>query len=679
MVLAAAGWMVAVGVVYFLPAGWEGISDPHLQTPSPSAVRIAALASAVLNLLAALSIFLAAWGYGNALLALPALSARLPALRENRLHRTLSEVGLGLGLLSLTALGLSLPGLLRPVALVLVMAVGAALALFAIVREPPPGGWRRLPPKPVLSRLEWVVLVVIVSAAGFALAGALAPEVEYDAVWYHLDFAERHLDAGRIVDDVCLYVSPYPWGTELLFSYGLALKGGIAAKLVHFGFGALSALAVYALGARTAGRRAALLATAAFVVTPTVLWEATTAYIELATAFFVLLALMWVLQYVEQRSLPVLVLAGTFLGFALSTKHLAVIAAVPLAAIVLWASGGGGRLRRLAPVALLTAVAVLPALPWYVRAQVQAGNPVFPVLYDVFGADARRWDAASDAGLARFQDRFGQGHGLFALLKLPWSTTMHGAAFGGSIGLAYLMFVPLAVHRRIPKPVLLIGLFCLGYLLLWASPISSLQLRFLVPVLGPLAVVAGYGLDRVLRAAHGWHRAAGAAVALISVTVLVLSLPPFLRAHERDREGDDGWLTHVVREVPLNVVTGAEPERSYLARRIPAYEATLRLNALAAPGDSAVVATDPYPDFYAEPALVPDYAVCLRHAGLGSGGEADHRALRDSGVDYVLVEERLREDSVVRWFDETFASRYLELVYDDEKARVFRVRAEPTP
>ena len=119
---------------------------------------------------------------------------------------------------------------------------------------------------------------------------------------------------------------------------------------------------------------------------------------------------------------------------------------------------------------------------------------------------------------------------------------MHGAAFGGSIGVAYLILVPLAVRRRPSRAFTLTALFCLGYLALWASPLSSLQLRFLVPVLGPLAVLAAAGFDAAWQLARERVPAAGAVLAAAVVVVLALALPPFIELHEPDGEGT---LTHV--------------------------------------------------------------------------------------------------------------------------------------
>jgi hypothetical protein len=341
--------------------------------------------------------------------------------------------------------------------------------------------------------------------------------------------------------------------------------------------------------------------------------------------------------------------------------------------IVLLAPRGLAGRDRVTAAGLFTGVALLAPLPFYVRAEVLAGNPVFPSLYGVFGADPQRWDATSDAGLEAFFDRFGYGDGPLSILGLPWTTAMHAAAFGGSIGVAYLMLVPLALRRRMPRGLLVTALFCLGYLILWASPVSSLQMRFVMPVLGPLAIVAAAGLERVLAVAP--RRVAGAA-AVVVLAVLALSLPPFVRLHERERDDDTGagYLTHVLRDVPADVVLGAEPERTYLARRVPAYEAVQRLNELAGQADRVATLTDPYADFYTRAQSIPDYALCLRRAGLGAGGSRDHRALRREGIDYLVVEDRLAGSSAIPWADPAFARRYLRLAYADDRARLYRVR-----
>jgi hypothetical protein len=81
-----------------------------------------------------------------------------------------------------------------------------------------------------------------------------------------------------------------------------------------------------------------------------------------------------------------------------------------------------------------TTIALLPLLTWHVHDELATGNPVFPSLYWLFGADPAYWTPQSDRGLGAFLDSFGYRDGLLGVLALPWDMTMHGAAFGGSIG-----------------------------------------------------------------------------------------------------------------------------------------------------------------------------------------------------------------------------------------------------
>ena len=183
------------------------------------------------------------------------------------------------------------------------------------------------------------------------------------------------------------------------------------------------------------------------------------------------------------------------------------------------------------------AAALVPALPWFVKAQLETGNPLFPNAYGVFGADPEVWTAQADAAQQAFYDKFGYRDGFGSFIALPWDVTMHGAAFGGCIGVAYLVLLPLALLRRPSRPLVLTALFCVGYLVLWASPLSSLQMRFLVPVLGALAVVAATGFEAAWELARERVPAAAVVFAGVVLATLALALPPFVRSPRPRRRG----------------------------------------------------------------------------------------------------------------------------------------------
>jgi hypothetical protein len=386
------------------------------------------------------------------------------------------------------------------------------------------------------------------------------------------------------------------------------------------------------------------------------------------------------LRYAAGGSLTALALSALFCGLALNTKTLALLALVPLVAI---AFAGRRRVplpQRVKASTAFATIALLPPLHWHVRAELATGNPVFPSLYWLFGADPAYWTPQSDRGLGAFLDSFGYRDGPLGVLALPWDMTMHGAAFGGSIGPAFLMLVPFALGlRRPPRVLLLTAFFCLAYLLLWASPLSSLQMRFAIPVLPPLAVLAAVGFQHACSMASKLNRRLPVVIAGLVLTTLVLSLPPFLSMHERDRHGWEGWLTSVLREFPLNAVTGAEDRDVYLTRRLRTYAAIQRLNAVADTHDRAIVSANEMNNLYSQAELVPDFAICLGNARAPRGSEkAAYRGLRGAGVTHVLFEQELRhEQSALALTGQAFERRYLKVLYEDPRAVLYRVAKPP--
>src|SRR5207244_3620128 len=71
---------------------------------------------------------------------------------------------------------------------------------------------------------------------------------------------------------------------------------------------------------------------------------------------------------------------------------------------------------------------VVVASPWYVKSYLWTNNPVYPFLYRLF-PHSKYWNERADEGYRAEQASFGRGHGVRALLDLPWDVTMHGADF----------------------------------------------------------------------------------------------------------------------------------------------------------------------------------------------------------------------------------------------------------
>jgi hypothetical protein len=527
--------------------------------------------------------------------------------------------------------------------------------------------------------LLWAFITVMaVLLAGFC---ALAPETEYDALWYHLELPRRWLAAGRPVDDVTEYISLYPLTWELLFGGALALDGPVAARLLHWTTLPLCAVVVGLITRRINHRSSPWLAAAVFVTAPTVFWEATTTYVDLALALHAgvgVYALIRADGVEEQRWL---VIAGLQFGLAAATKHLGLVA---LASALIVFAAARSRRRPLVQVArsalLVAALALIVPSPWYVRAWRASGNPMFPELYAVFGArPSERWSSETERGLTAFKDHFGTPRTFRNTITLPWHMTMHAARYGGTLGPLLLAFLPLGIlaSRRGAARGLLAGAAL--YLAVWASPLSSFQMRFLVPLWVALAPLIAAGMQLPL-ALGVLGRAGRFVLQAAFAALLIVNLPPWTPLHERDRQAWSNWLTHVVREPPVGVVLGGISEDEWLREQIRSYAAWQWIDAHTS-SSSRVLTFFGGDHFYTHRPRLWSESVTARPAtweAVDGHGAPITATMQRLGLSYVLApSEELRTSDHKRLdiLQPATLQRHFDLVYTDRWTVVYRVRS----
>ncbi|MGH9335840.1 MAG: hypothetical protein ACRD21_19065, partial [Vicinamibacteria bacterium] len=445
----------------------------------------------------------AIWGASLVLaaaLALGTVVCRLLRFRANDgRDALLYRVSAGFGAIAYGSLLLAAAGIYHAHLIRMLVAVPAAAGVswFLYSRIRLPRERRAEVSAPLPGRrfsYDWLWRAVSLLALGFAFVSALAPEIEYDALWYHLWLPKVWMEHGRPVDIVSEFISLYPLTWELVFQAGVVFGGPVAGKLLHFAALLLCGLAVFQLARRVGVGVPPWLAVAFFFTVPTVLWEATTAYVDLALTLHVSLAIHALLHYIEGRRGDWFALAVLNLGLALATKHLGLFALLILfngLLLQLWLRDRNFR-RVLVPCVVLAAVSLLFPLPWYLRNWLASGNPVFPDLYSLFGASPiERWNDMTEAGWRNFEAQFGRPRTLVNELTLPWDVTVHAARYGGAFGPLFLLFLPgLALVRRWSPALIWVTAFVVVYVALWCSPLNGRELRFLIP-LTPLLAVAG--------------------------------------------------------------------------------------------------------------------------------------------------------------------------------------------
>ncbi len=581
----------------------------------------------------------------------------------------------------LATLGLYRPYVLQALAALVLLAAILILAP-GILRQVCSGRHLSVPHIPRNTTLLWIAC----AGLAFFCAGvaALAPETQYDALWYHLAYPQRYLQAGYLVDMPADFVSLYPMTTELWYGYGLALGGATAAILLHLGYLPLAAVLTYEFARRYTPGATPWLAVALLLTIPTMIWLGSTANTDLAIMLFVALALYALLRYVDTSRRQWLLLAALNLGLALSTKHLALFALAlfcPGLLLALRSRGASWRQAFLAALAL-GSLSLLVALPWYLRSYLATGNPVFETMYTVFGASPERWNALAQARQQAFLHQFGGPRTLANLLRLPWDMTIHAAHYAGTLGPLFLILLPLLVLRRLrgvwPWLAALVGL----WLLLWFSPVTSLEVRQLIPIAPVLAVLAAFAFARVAGLARlVAGRTAPALLAGGVAVLMVLNLPPFTPLHEVDRMNWDGWLSSVLYRLPWSVVAGGQSVDDYLTREIRSYPVWQYADAHLPP-NARILTWSGGDEFYTHhDRLWANSAPAIATAKTPRGAEAQALAgLRALGITHLIVGRRPPEEphpwDAYALSSPLARSQWYEELYSDYWYVLYRIRWE---
>jgi hypothetical protein len=615
---------------------------------------------------------------------------RLMRLRtEPGTERLLFSTATGLGIISFLLLTLSQFGWYAPGPVRVLLGLLASLGLVLLGRglltkpgkRPSPSDRVSAGPPPAGEGMGKVMTVLFGTVA---LVCALAPEIEYDALWYHIGLPKIWLQDGGLVDLPSEFVSLYPMTWELLFGAALALGGPVAPKLLHFSCMLMIAALVHCACRRYFPGCSPWLATAFFISVPTVLWEASTAYLDLALALHLGLALYALLRFSDTEDRGWFALSALHLGLASATKHLALFGGVILTAglaAFLWRRWGS-LVRSGLVAAGFGLLSLVPAVPWYIRSFRATGNPVFPFFTGIFGAPESRWDAAAQLGMDGFLSRFGPGDNLISLLTLPYDMTVHASRYGGSIGPLFLLLLPcLALQaRRAPGCFVWVGGYVFAFLGLWVLS-GNFQMRFLMPVMPFAALIAAEAYRRLWLGLAGFGKIRPLAASGIVGLVLVLNLPPFMSLQENDRIQWEGWLTHVIHHIPVEVVVGRMEQNRYLTEKIPSYAAWQEINRTLP--DSAYVLTFSGGDhYYSERRRLWSNAVAARPLVWTSSADpgGNFSRARSMGITHILADHGSIEQGrlgEIPLLAPAGLRENCEIIYADADFVLYRISHEP--
>ncbi len=167
--------------------------------------------------------------------------------------------------------------------------------------------------------LDVILIALIAVLLYLALLGALIPETQFDARWYHLGSAAHYVEVGHFYNivaathDPALGLNPYQ---EIAYTGFYSLTGSHGAKAFAFLDAPLICVAIVAFArVHFASTRLGLLAALAFLSVPIASWSAATASNDLPVALYTLLAVHALLSWLKS---PLLRWGYAYLGIAMA-------------------------------------------------------------------------------------------------------------------------------------------------------------------------------------------------------------------------------------------------------------------------------------------------------------------------------------------------------------------------
>jgi 4-amino-4-deoxy-L-arabinose transferase-like glycosyltransferase len=422
--------------------------------------------------------------------------------------------------------------------------------------------------------------------------------------------------------------------------------------LTHIGFFLLTLGAVFTFAQRYFNSSVAWLACAILVTVPSLLNVATSAYVDAMLAFYAFAAFYALMLALEKDGARWYALAGAFAGLAASVKYTALIVPVAIFVLILLRN----RDRNLTFTVHFSLIAILFALPFYLRNLIFTGNPVYPFF---FGGSY--WDAFRADHFSRF------GSGLIAtplkIFTAPWDATIFGVEGGvdysATIGPLLLALLPLlllqirnsqsAIDNSEPRNAqpeirftLYALLFSLILYLFWLFGIAEskllIQTRLFFPAFPTLALLAALALEQ-LGAFDLAQFSLARFARLLTALILGMTLLSYALAF--------------VSNNPLAYVTGAQSRDQFLRGALGDYYTTAQFINTQLTRNSRTLALWEPRSYYVDRDIQPDVVLDSFPHVLSQMRDADGivRAWHDLGYTHVLLYRKGLNQLVTTQYD----------------------------
>jgi hypothetical protein len=440
-------------------------------------------------------------------------------------------------------------------------------------------------------RTERILCLLMVCALAGILAVevilCLTPPVSRDALIHHLAIPKLWIRHGGFYETPWADFSYFPMNVDLLYLVPLLFGNDRVPAFIHLLFGWGTGYLVYRYLKDQAGNVWGLLGLLIFASTPMVIRLSITAYVDLGMIFFTTASVLSYLRWRDggYEDVKWLLLAAVCMGLAAGTKYNALISWLFLGGAVcfLYARDTGKQLQAIRWGLIFFLVALAVVSPWLVKNLVLKGNPIYPLMDNVFsfvhgGRETAAFLTAGEAekggGYSLLRNRtLLYGEEIWQILLLPFRILFEGRDhspqhFDGVLNPLFALAIPCAfVGTRKGGHRFFFFLFIV-FVFLVSILMADVRIRYMLPILPFMTILAVMGI----RNATEWLpssrqsalRLAGRAAPFAIAVLLVANL---------------GYLGHQFTGIrPLPYILGEESQDEFLSRQVGSYPAIVFIN-----------------------------------------------------------------------------------------------------
>jgi len=432
-----------------------------------------------------LSISLAGFFFFSAFAVGRAVLLRAGLVFFNFLEEIVFSVGLGLGIIAYLILLIGVIGFLSGYIIYTIVFAFFIIGIVDLKTHPPPPIF----PKEKLFLPDLAAAVILVVAMLINLSGALSPEIFYDSLVYHLGVPNFYKIHHKIVNMPFVFLSNLPAVASMLFTTGLFIKDEIIAKLINYGSGIFTCLAILSISIRYFNLKTGIWASLIFYTITHVMIGSWSCGSEALLAFFGLISLYGIINFSDGKKIW-LILSAIFAGIAMGVKYTGLFVAAGVAASYVFSYFPSLR-KTVKNIIVWGLISFAVVSPWLVKNYIYKKNPVYPYASGLFPKDSTS-DYEKLKGFIVEARQFGT-FSLSDWVKHPWNITMGKIPNSEHFTPLFLFLLPLIFFLGRPPGIL--KYFIVYFLVVWLTwSFSSTMIRFMMPAYPAAGLIIAYYL-----------------------------------------------------------------------------------------------------------------------------------------------------------------------------------------